>query len=254
MRAVDIRLRSSLEGLARMSASFKKNRNYYLQEALGLGIFMISACFFSGLLFGKDGLLVLSVPDSLKIILLGILMGATALFIFYSPFTSPSGSHINPAVTLAFFRLNKIDAWDSFFYIIFQTIGGIITVYIMAYLMGPNLTAAPLHDVATVPGKFGPAGAAITEILIAFVMMSAILFTSDHRVLKKYTRIISACLVSVFVMIASPISGFGMNPARSFASALPSNVWTSFWIYICMPLAGMLGAAEYYRVRQRNRT
>jgi aquaporin Z len=205
---------------------------------------MISACFFSAVLFGRGGLLVSVVPDPFKFVLLGVLMGATALFIFYSPFTSGSGSHINPAVTLAFLRLNKIGGWDSLFYIIFQLVGGTTTVYIMAYFMGANLTAAPLHDVATVPGKFGPGIAAITEVSIAFIMMSVILFTSDHAMLKRYTRMISGCLVCVFVMIAGPISGFGMNPARSFASALPSNVWTSFWIYICMPLAGMLGAAE----------
>ena len=253
MRAMDIGTKSKFEGFMQMSASFKKNRNHYLQEALGLAIFMVSACFFSGVLFGHNGLLVAAIPDTLRIILLGILMGLTALFIFYSPFTSPSGSHINPAVTLAFLRVNKIGGWDSFFYIIFQVTGGTVTVYIMAYLMGANLTGAPLHDVATVPGKYGSTAAAVTEILMAFIMMSMVLFTSDHSVLKKYTRIIAACLVCAFVITAGSISGFGMNPARSFASALPANIWTSFWIYLFMPLAGMLGAAECYRFVKRKK-
>ena len=36
-----------------MKAAFRKNWKHYLQEALGLAIFMISACFFSAMLFSQ---------------------------------------------------------------------------------------------------------------------------------------------------------------------------------------------------------
>jgi hypothetical protein len=49
------------------------------------------------------------------------------------------------------------------------------------------------------------------------------------------------------------MSGFGMNPARSFASALPSGIWTAFWIYLFIPFAGMLLAAELYLFAERNK-
>jgi aquaporin Z len=253
MRAVDIKVKKQLRGITGFKASFLKNRKFYLQEALGLAIFMVSACFFSGLLFGKNGLFLTGFSAFSRQVFLGLMMGGTALFIFYSPLTSASGSHINPAVTLAFFRVGKISRPDAFFYILFQLIGGTVTVYLMSALMGENLTAAPLHDVVTVPGKYGPAAAAITELIIAVIMMSMVLFTADHQLLNKYSRIFAGILVCIFVVVAGPISGFGMNPARSFASALPSNVWTCFWIYIFMPLAGMLGAAEFYLRTKKNR-
>jgi hypothetical protein len=44
-----------------------------------------------------------------------------------------------------------------------------------------------------------------------------------------------------------------MNPARSFASAFPSGVWTSFWIYLIIPFAGMLSAAEFYLFVEKRR-
>jgi aquaporin Z len=246
MRAVDIGIKRVSGGVSLLKASFNKNRKFYFQEALGLGIFMVSACFFSGLLFGKNGYFVTEFSAFGRQVILGLFMGLTALYIFYSRFTSPSGSHINPAVTLAFFRVGKIGRWDAFFYIIFQFVGGTVTVYIMAALMGENLTSAPLFDVVTIPGKYGPVAAAITELVTAFIMMSMVLFTADHSVLKKYSRIFAGILVCLYVIIAGPISGFGMNPARSFASALPSNIWNSFWIYLFAPLGGMLGAAELY--------
>ena len=62
---------------------------------------------------------------------------------------------------------------------------------------------------------------------------------------------IAACLVCVYVIVAGPVSGFGMNPARSFASALPANNWTAFWIYLLVPIIAMLSAAELFLFYKR---
>ena len=236
-------------GLKQMKASFQKNNIHYLQEALGLAIFMASACFFGAMLEAKDAFWHQTIENYfLRNVIMGLLMGTTALIIFYSPFTSPSGSHINPAVTLTFLRLGKMCRWDALFYIIFQFIGGTLTVYMMQLLLGHALINAPVHSVATVPGKAGIWPAFLTEFIIAFLMMSMVLFTSSHQLLKKYTRIIAGCMVCLYVLIAGPISGFGMNPARSFASALPAGIWTAFWIYLVVPVVSMLCAAELFLV------
>lgn len=184
---------------------------------------------------------------------MGVMMGSTALFIFYSPWTSSSGAHINPAVTISFLRVGRINKWDATFYIIFQCVGGTLAVYIMQVLMGNILTNPPVNSAVTVPGKAGPFGALLMELCIAFIMMTMVLFTSSNENLKKYTRIIAGCMVCLYVIIAGPVSGFGMNPARSFASALPANIWTSFWIYMIVPVAGMLSATELFLFIQANR-
>lgn len=240
-----IQVFTGTKGIMQMKAAFRKNWKHYLQESLGLGIFMISACFFSAMLFSEESSWY---PPSLMMrnIIMGIAMGSTALFIFYSPFTAPSGSQINPAVTLTFLRLDKMCRYDAMFFVIFQVLGGIIAVYMMQSLMGSMLREAPVHSAVTVPGKFGIAAALITELIIAFITMTMVLFTSNNDRLKKYTRIIAGCLVCTWVIVAGPISGFGMNPARSFASAMPANIWTAFWIYLFVPFIGMLSAAEFY--------
>ena len=253
MRAMPIRVITDQRGFQQMKASFQKNYRHYVQEALGLAIFMISACFFGSMLEAHESSVHQLIPNSMmRSIMMGGLMGATALFIFYSPFTSPSGSHINPAVTLTFLRLQRICRWDALFFIIFQFAGGTIAVYLMRSWLGKALTATPVNSVVTVPGKAGIWPALFTEFSIAFVTMVMILFTSTHHRAKKYTRLFAACLVCMWVVIAGPVSGFGMNPARSFASALPSHQWTGFWIYLLMPLAGMLAAAEVFLYVKRN--
>jgi aquaporin Z len=231
-----------------MSLTKKLQWKLYLMEALGLSIFMISACFFSAILEAKTSIIHSLIPDSfVRLIIMGVLMGLTALIIFYSPWTSPSGSQINPAVTLSFLRLGTISKQDAFFYIIFQFIGGTITVYIMQALMGLMLMAPPVNSAVTVPGKnVSVMTAGITEFLIAFCMITMILFTSATNKLKKYTRIFAGGFVCLYVIIAGPVSGFGMNPARTFASALPANIWTVFWMYVIAPVAGMLSATEFF--------
>ncbi len=235
-----------------MKAAFRKNWRHYLQEALGLGIFMISACFFSAMLFSEDSSWSHSISNfMLRNILMGIAMGCTTLFIFYSPITAPSGSQINPAVTLTFFRLGKMCRYDAMFFIFFQIIGGLVAVYIMQLLMGAMLIDTPVNSAVTIPGKFGVGWALVTEFIIALITMTMVLFTTNNDRLKKYTRIFAGCLVCTWVIVAGPISGFGMNPARSFASALPANIWTAFWIYFLAPFAGMLLAAEFYLLVDR---
>jgi len=252
MRAMNIRVVTGNAGLIQLKASFKKNWKLYLMEALGLAIFMVSACFFGGLLEAKNSALHLTIPNAfLRNIIMGILMGLTALFIFYSPVTAPSGSHINPAVTMTFLRLGKMCRWDALFFIIFQCMGGAIAVYLMAALMGPTLKMPPVNYVCTVPGKAGVAVAAITEFVIAVIMIIMVLLTTANNKLKKYTRIFAGCLVCLYVIFAGPLSGFGMNPARTLASAINANIYTAFWIYMFMPFIGMLCAAEMFLFTQK---
>ncbi len=244
---MNMKISEGATGMARIGSSFRKNHVHYLQEALGLAIFMISACFFSAALEGKQSALHLAIPNgNLRSLIMGLLMGLTALFIFYSPFTAPSGSHINPAVTLVFLRMGKTCPRDAFFYILFQFIGGLAAVYVMVFLLGHSLTDEPVKYAATIPGKQGVAAAAITELIIAFIMISMVLFTSESKRYKKYTRLFAACLVCLNVVFAGPVSGFGMNPARTLASAIPGHVYTAWWIYLIIPFAGMLGATEFF--------
>ncbi|MGI9302836.1 MAG: aquaporin, partial [Gammaproteobacteria bacterium] len=39
-----------------------------------------------------------------------------------------------------------------------------------------------------------------------------------------------------------------INPARTFASALPAGNWSSWWLYLIAPVAGMLTGVELYRL------
>src|SRR5688572_1414108 len=137
MRAMPIRIITGSAGFLQLKASFSRNWKHYLQEGLGLAIFMISACFFASLFELKHSFIHIALPNNfIRSLIMGLLMGSTALFIFYSPWTSPSGSHINPAATICFWRLGKMCHWDVIGFILGQFFGGTLAVYLMRSLMG----------------------------------------------------------------------------------------------------------------------
>ena len=63
-------------------------------EALGLGLFMASACGFATLLEHPDSPLHRSISDPLlRRVLMGLAMGLTAIGLIYSPWGRRSGAH-----------------------------------------------------------------------------------------------------------------------------------------------------------------
>lgn len=79
----------------RMLEAIKNHWQEYLMEAWGLCAFMVSACAFGVLLFYPNSPLI-SLNFTLRNVLMGAMMGATAIGIFLSPWGKRSGAHINP--------------------------------------------------------------------------------------------------------------------------------------------------------------
>ena len=216
-------------------------------EAAGLGLFMLSAAVVATLLEHPSSPIKEAIADPfLRRIPMGLAMGLTAIGIIYSPWGRRSGAHINPAVTLTFFRLGKIDPSDTVFYVLAQFLGGLAGVVLPALFIGQYMAHPSVNYVVTVPGQQGIVIAFIAELVIAFILMIVVLVSINTDRLAPWTGLFTGILVSTYVIVESPYSGFGMNPARTFASALPGWVWTSIWIYFVAPIGGMLLAAEAY--------
>ena len=158
-----------------------------------------------------------------------------------------SGAHLNPALTLAFAWLRKIEPHDAICYALAQFIGGALGFAAIALIAGRTLIAAPVHGIVTRPGAYGPAGAFTGEASIAFILMTVVLTLSNAEPpWPRFTGLAAGCCVAAFVTFEAPLSGMSLNPARTTASALVVNDWTSIWIYFAAPLAGMLAAAAVY--------
>lgn len=236
-----------LPRIATMSKCWRHHWPEYLLEGVQLGIFMISAGVFTALLEWPTSPVYLAIPNEfVRRWLIGVAMGGTAMALIYSPWGKRSGAHMNPAVTLTFLRLGKIPPVDAFYYIIFQFLGGLAGVLLMIPFMGKYITDPPVNYVVTVPGPDGNLVALAGEFTIAVIMMTMIMFVSNHAPIAKYTGLFAGILIMCYVTFEAPLSGFGMNPARTLDSSIPSGIWSAIWIYLFAPPLGMLLAAQFY--------
>lgn len=219
----------------------------YLIEGLCLGLFMISACSFAVLLEHPDSPAHDLISDpTVRRILMGFAMGATAIVLIYSRIGKRSGAHMNPSTTITFLRLGKIGPRDAFFYILAQFAGGVAGVLLARGFLGERIAHSSVNYVATLPGTWGATWAFTAEMAITFVLMSVILWVSNTPSLNRYTGLCAGILVMIYIAIEAPVSGMSMNPARSFGSALPAGLWDGMWIYFTAPPLGMLLGAEFY--------
>jgi aquaporin Z len=219
----------------------------YLMEAALLGLFMVSAGLFGTLLGHPQSPAHRLIADPfVRRLLMGVAMGLTAVGLIYSPWGRQSGAHFNPATTLTFWRLGKVAGWDALFYAAAQLAGGLAGALLVAGLLGRRFLDPPVSAVVTRPGDQGAGAALAAEVAITFLLMSVVLVVSNAPRLSRYTGLFVGALVCAFITFEAPLSGMSMNPARTFASALPGNVWTAAWVYFAAPPLGMLAAAQVY--------
>ena len=237
----------------RALTALRRHSPEYLIEAWALGMFMVSAGVFTILLEHPDSILRLAIAESgIRRALIGLAMGLTAVGLIYSAWGKRSGAHMNPAVTLSFLRLGKIAPVDAAFYILAQFIGGLGGVLLVDALFGAAFRSPSVNFVATLPGPAGVVPAFAAELAISFGLMLTVLIVSNHARLAAATGLFAGSLVAVYITFEAPLSGMSMNPARTFASAVPASLWDSLWIYFTAPVLGMVAAAELY-LRTRGR-
>ncbi|CAI0379855.1 unnamed protein product [Linum tenue] len=144
-----------------------------------------------------------------------------------------SGGHFNPAVTVALATIRRF-RWKE------------VPMYVLAQLLG-----ATLADIDPIMTQY----VAPTSDLVAFTWEFIITFTlmfsicanaTDDRASKGFAGFAIGSTLLVNVMVAGPITGASMNPARSIGPAVASGVFKNLWLYIVAPVLGALAAAMVY--------
>ncbi len=233
-----------------LRSALRRHWPEYAMEAAELALFMVSACLFAILIFHPGSPAARGVESpALRRLLMGLAMGGTAIALIYSPIGQRSGAHMNPAITLTFWRLGRIEGADALYYVLAQFLGGIAGVLLVAGVAAGAVAHEQVNYVTTMPGRPGPGGLALAwlaEFAIAFLLMLVVLVAGNRRSTARYTGLFAGALVAIYIFIEAPISGMSMNPARSFGSALAAGDWNALWIYFTAPPAAMLFAAAAY--------
>jgi aquaporin Z len=239
-----------------MLNALKKNWTVYLIEAWGLGLLMMAVVGFVILIEHPSLPIRYTVTSEfVRRMLIGIIVGLTTIGIIYSGWGKRSGAHINPAVTLAQYQLDRINGYDAVWYMIFQFVGSIVGVALMqillpSYIADPSVNYAVTTPIATDNGIFV---SFFCEITMSFMMLTIILYVTNHKTWANYTGYFIGFTAALFITFAAPFSGMSINPARTVGSAFWANVWSGMWLYFVAPISGMQIAAWVYRKQYRVR-
>ena len=154
-----------------------------------------------------------------------------------------SGAQINPAVTVALILAKKEEPVRGFYYIIMQFLGGIAAAAVLAQLMSTGSTLGTPALSQGVTFLQGVVAEAIgTGILVLVVLMTAV----DKRADSKQAPFAISGALAAAVLLAGPVTGGSLNPARAFGPALLSNTMASQAVYWLGPLLGALAALLLY--------
>ena len=209
-----------------------------------LGVFMFVACVGAAAIEHPGSPLRRRLPaPAARRWLMGALMGLTAVALIGSPWGARSGAHMNPAATLAFLSLGKVEPWDAVFYILAQFAGGWLGVRLAARALGEAAGHPLVRHAVTVPGPAGRGAAWAAEFAMSFVLMTAGLALSRRPGTAPYTGPAIGALLTAFIVLGAPISGMSVNPARTLASALHEREFRGLWVYCTAPVAAMILAA-----------
>ncbi|MES2621863.1 MAG: aquaporin [Bacteroidota bacterium] len=206
----------------------------YLTEFIGTFI----------LIFAGTGAVIVNQQTNGALGLPGIaaVWGFVIIALIYS-FGDISGTHINPAVTVAF-AFDKRFEWKE------------VPAYLVSQFFGALAASATLHFLFPENSTLGitqPSGtqmqSLVLEVLMTFILMMVILRVSTGAKEKGITAGIAiGGTVWFLVLFGGPVSGTSLNPTRSLAPALLTGNLQSLWLYILGPVAGAFLAVIVHRI------
>ncbi|CAA7391434.1 unnamed protein product [Spirodela intermedia] len=166
-----------------------------------------------------------------------------------------SGGHINPAVTFGLFLARKVSLLRAFLYMVVQCLGAICGVgLVKAFMKSPYNSLGGGANVVN-PG-YSKGTALGAEIIGTFVLVYTVFSATDPKRSARdcHVPVLAPLPIGFAVFMVHlatiPITGTGINPARSFGAAViinRGNVWDDHWIFWVGPFVGALAAAAYHQ-------
>jgi glycerol uptake facilitator protein len=174
------------------------------------------------------------------------------LFVLVQTLAVVSGAHLNPAITAAMTALRQIKPPDAGIYVLAQLAGGLAGAGLTKLLLidegaTENYGATTVSDL--LEGKI--LGGMAAEALGTFFLVWAVVGVAvNPRAVREWAAFAIGGALGMAVMVFGPLTGAGLNPARSFGPAVWGEAFdgvdTFLLVYVAGPVVGALAAALLY--------
>ncbi|KAJ4963144.1 hypothetical protein NE237_023083 [Protea cynaroides] len=166
-----------------------------------------------------------------------------------------SGGHINPAVTFGLFLARKVSLIRAVAYMVAQCLGAICGVGLVKAFMKHDFNSLG-GGTNSVSHGYSKGTALGAEIIGTFVLVYTVFSATDPKrsARDSHVPVLAPLPIGFAVFMVHlatiPITGTGINPARSFGAAVIYNqdkIWDEHWIFWVGPFVGALAAAIYHQ-------
>ena len=218
----------------------------YLAELLGTFSLVLFGC-------GAAGVSGITATGPAGIGLLGIsfAFGLTVVVMAYA--IGPiSGCHINPAITISMLIAGRIKLNDAVGYIIAQFVGATLASGVLYFIQsgapGFMMSEWALGANGWGPGYLGAyntTSAFVAEVVLTFLFLMVIYKTTAKWGNNSMSGLAIGLTLVLIHLVAIPITGTSVNPARSFGPAIFAGgiALQQLWLFIVAPITGGILAA-----------
>ncbi len=145
-----------------------------------------------------------------------------------------SGAHVNPAVTLAVWIRRGIETRVAAAYWVVQLLGAIAAGFALRWVLGGTDSGLG----ATTLGSVSPIQGALVEAILTCLLATVVLRTALRKSLGKSGPLAIGFTLGAAILMAGPLTGGSLNPARTLGPAIASGQFADLWVYLVGPAAG----------------
>jgi len=154
--------------------------------------------------------------------------------------------HLNPAVTIGFLAVRRIEPLMAGIYICAQILGAIVAAYVLKATMPADMFAATRGGGQAISLDVTTGQAFTLELIATFFLVFVVFGTAVDPHAPKVGGFAIGLTVMADILAIGPLTGASMNPARSFGPALASGIFEAQGVYWIGPILGGVAAALLY--------
>ncbi|MEE9452700.1 MAG: aquaporin [Gammaproteobacteria bacterium] len=186
--------------------------------------------------------------------------GFTLLVLVYA-IGPVSGCHVNPAVTLGMWLAKRVSTQNAACYIVAQVLAGIAASIVLLFILfgiGADLGAGVQAysksafgvGANTIPSFFALGPSLLLEALLTALFIFVILCATAAKAHPQAAGLAIGGFLFVAHLLAVPLGGSSLNPARSIGPALVQGgeALSVLWVYIVAPVIGGLVGYGLYKM------
>lgn len=172
-----------------------------------------------------------------------------------------TGCHINPAVTIGMLVKENISFKDALVYWVAQFAGALLGAFVLQQILSGQLSGFTPGEWAYgangwgegYQNEYNTTAAFLTETILTFIFLFVIIGATGKWGNGTMAGLAIGVTLILIHLVAIPITGTSVNPARSFGPAILAGgaALNQLWLFIVAPLLGAVIAGGLWKVLDR---